>query len=89
MQPQPTVIEGTTHHGKPCRVVDNTGEIDAQELRVVLEALIAERRFGLGGLSAAGGNTITIGEPVLSHAQFGDKLYRLLLFPYELRIESF
>lgn len=84
-----TVIEGVAHNGKPCRIVDNTGSVDPREMQEVLDALIAEKRFGLGGMSAKGGNTINLKEPAVSPVQFGDTLYRLLLFPYEARIERF
>jgi hypothetical protein len=40
-------------------------------------------------MSAKGGNTINLNEPAVSPVQFGDQLYRLLLFPYEARVEPF
>lgn len=84
-----TIIEGIAHNGRPCRIIDNTGTVPAAELYTVLEALIAERRFGLGGLSAHGGNAIPLDHPAATHIQFGNQLYRILLFPYEARIEAF
>lgn len=89
VRPGAAVIEGVAHNGKPCRIVDNTGEVPRQELLDVLDALIREKKFGVGGLSASGGNTISLNQPLPTHIQFGDKLYRLLLFPYEARIEPF
>ncbi len=89
VRPGATVIEGVAHNGKPCRIVDNTGSVDPLELQAVLDALIAEKRFGLSGMSAKGGNTINLNEPAVSPVQFGDTLYRLLLFPYEARVEPF
>jgi hypothetical protein len=89
VRPGATVIEGVAHNGKPCRIIDNTGSVDPRELKEVLDALIAAKRFGLGGMSAKGGNTINLSEPAVSPVQFGDALYRLLLFPYEARVEPF
>ena len=84
-----TVIEGVAHNGKPCRIVDNTGEIDRGELQALLDDLIENKQFGLAGRSLAGGNTITLGAPDFTHMQFGDDLYRFILLPYEARIETF
>ena len=83
------VIEGVTHTGKPCRIVDNTGTVPRAELESLLADLIEQRRFGLSGRSAAGGSTIRIGEPDFTHIQLGESLYRLILLPYEARIEVF
>lgn len=83
------VVEGRTHNGKECRVVDNTGTVPRAELEAFLDALVENQRFGLGGISATGGNTIKLGEPELAHVQFGETLYRLILMPYEARIERF
>lgn len=89
IRPDAVIVEGTAHNGKPCRIVDNTASIPEHELRALLEQLIAEKRFGLGGMSVAGGSRIGIGEPVGTHLQIGGDLYRILLFPYEARIEPF
>lgn len=83
------VVEGVAHNGKPCRVVDVTGTIPRSELEVFLADLIAQRRFGLSGLSDAGGSTITIGGSEYGHVQFGEHLYRCILHPYEARLEAF
>lgn len=84
-----TVLEGIAHNGKPCRIVDNTGTIAREELQDALDRLIRERRFGIAGRSASGGNTIALDRPACGHVQFGEYLYRILLFPYEARIERF
>lgn len=86
---QAVVLEGVAHNGRPCRVVDNTGRIDPAELKSLLDSLIEQKRFGLSGLSQAGGSTITLGEPEFTHIQFADQLYRLILLPYEARLEAF
>ena len=83
------IIEGHTHTGRACRIVDNTCSVPPEELIEVLNGLIAERRFGIAALSPHGGNALAIGRPSATHIQFGDALYRLLLFPYEARIERF
>ncbi|WP_018871273.1 hypothetical protein [Thioalkalivibrio sp. ALgr3] len=87
--PDATIIEGTAHNGKPCRVVDNTGTIPRGELEQLLEDLIRDKRFGLTALSATGSSEIRLGEPQFTHLQMGDDLYRFLLFPYEARLEAF
>lgn len=89
VRPGATVLESIAHNGKPCRIVDNTGEVPRPELQEVLDALVREKKFGVGGLSASGGSTISLNQPATTHIQFGDKLYRLLLFSYEARIEAF
>jgi len=87
--PGATIIESTAHNGKPCRIVDNTGTIDHAELEQLLADLISERHFGLRAMSATGSNAIRLGEPEFTHMQFGDRIYRMLLFPYEARLEAF
>lgn len=89
IRPDATIIEGVAHNGKPCRIVDNTASVDAHELHQLLEVLIRERRFGLHGLSVAGGNHIAIDRPIGTHIQLGRDIYRILMFPYEARIEPF
>jgi hypothetical protein len=87
--PDATIIESVAHNGRPCRIVDNTGSIDRAELERLLADLIEGHHFGLRGLSAKGENAITLGEPEFTHMQFGDRIYRMLLFPYEARLEAF
>ena len=87
--PDATIIESIAHNGKPCRIVDNTGTIDRTELEQLLADLISERHFGLRAISAKGSNAIKLGEPEFTHMQFGDRIYRMLLFPYEARLEAF
>lgn len=87
--PDARIVEGVAHNGRPCRIVDNTNSVDFAELHAVLRTLIADRKFGRGGLSAAGGSTIALDRPISSHIQFGEQLYRILLFAYEARIERF
>jgi hypothetical protein len=87
--PGATIVESVAHNGKPCRVVDNTGTIARVELERLLVDLVESRQFGVRGLSAKGGNTIRLGEPEFTHMQFGDQMYRMLLFPYEARLEAF
>jgi len=89
IRPDAVIIEGVAHNGKPCRIVDNTASVDQAELRELLDALIRERRFGFSGLSVAGSNRIAVREPTGTHIQLGGELYRILLYPYEARIEAF
>lgn len=87
--PDAIIVESVAHNGKPCRLVDNTGTIERAELERLLAELVNERQFGLRAMSAKGANTIRFGEPEFTHMQFGDRIYRLLLFPYEARLEAF
>ncbi|MGA7801990.1 MAG: hypothetical protein WCC36_14385 [Gammaproteobacteria bacterium] len=87
--PGAVVVEGVTRTGKPCRVVDNTGSVECSELEGLLADLIEQDRFGIRGMSAAGENTVTLGAPVFTHIQLGGQVYRLLVLPYEARIERF
>lgn len=89
IRPDAVIIEGVAHNGKPCRIVDNTASADPEELRALLQTLIEEKRFGLGGISVSGGNRISLDEPIGTHIQIGNDLYRILLYPYEARIEPF
>lgn len=89
LRPDALIIEGRTHTGRACRIIDNTCSVRREDLLEVLNALIAARRFGMTALSAHGGNTLAIGRPEATHVQLGDTLYRLLLYPYEARIERF
>lgn len=83
------IVEGRAHNGRPCRVVDNTATVERALLEELLADLVSARRFGLGGLSAGGDNTIRIGAPEFTHIQLGEAVYRLILFPYEARLEAF
>jgi hypothetical protein len=87
--PDAVVVEGVLANGKRCRLVDNTRSVPGEELQALLDALIRERRFGLSGLSRTGTSSIPIGAPVFAHVQLGERLYRLILFPHEARIEPF
>lgn len=69
-------------------MVDNTGEIPRLELEQFLNLLIEQKQFGIKGLSGSDGS-IKLDQPRATHIQFGETLYRLLLFPYEARIEAF
>ncbi len=89
VRPDAIIVEGRTHSGRACRIVDNTCSVAREDLADVLDALIAARRFGTAALSAHGGHTLAIGRPEATHIQFGGTLYRLLLYPYEARIERF
>ena len=83
------MIEAKTASGKPCRIVDSTASVDQQELKALLDELIAQRRFGLFSVSSAGSDTISLGEPQFAHVQLQDEIYRLILTPKEARIEAF
>jgi hypothetical protein len=83
------VIVGTAHNGKTCRLVDRTGRIDPAALQALLATLIEQKRFGLSGRSAPGGDTIRLGAPEYGHIQIDEQLYRMTLRPYEAVLEGF
>ena len=88
LSPQAVIVEGVTQNGKPCRLIDNTGTIPSLELKKLLQELIDRKEFGIKGLSGADG-TIQVGALRGTHIQIGESLFRLLLSPYEARIEKF
>jgi hypothetical protein len=70
--------------------VDNTGErLPAGELQSILDALIAQDRFGFALSTAAGGVTLDLGRPETGHVQIAGRLYRLIVHRYAARIEPF
>lgn len=89
VRPDAIVVDGVTHTGKACRIVDNTASVERAALREVLDTLIRERRFGPGVRFHSSGRMVSLDRPLCSHVQFGERLYRILLFPYEARIEPF
>jgi hypothetical protein len=83
-------VRGTTRRGKPCELIDNTGEsLPRAELESILAALIAEDAFGFNIASAKGGHTLDLERRESAHIQLGEKIYRLLVYRYEARIEPF
>ena len=83
------IVEGATRGGRSCRVIDNTGTVERAVLEELLSDLLEAKRFGLTGLSATGASTIRLGAPEFTHIQLDGQLYRLILFPYEARLEAF
>jgi hypothetical protein len=83
-------IRGTTPRGKVCELVDNTGEsLPRADLESILAALIEQEAFGFSVASAKGGHTLDLERRESAHIQVGEKLYRLLVYRYEARIEPF
>ncbi|MFB6261117.1 MAG: hypothetical protein ABEJ96_06860 [Thiohalorhabdaceae bacterium] len=68
-----------TYHGREVTLTDKTGTCPEAELQEILDALIAEGKFGIAGMSNSGSNTI----------QIGDELYRLVITGYEAYIDKF
>ena len=85
---QPKILQSTTLSGRACKLIDETGCVPDQELQALLADLVQTKAFGRRGLSTNSA-TIKLDTPSLAHIQIGDNLYRLLLFPYEARIEKF
>lgn len=78
-----------TFHGREVTLTDKTGTCPQGELQDILDALIAEGKFGIAGMSNSGSNTIQIGTPEGAHIQVGDELYRLVITGYEAYIDKF
>ena len=90
LRPDSVRVQGATRRGKPCELVDNTGEsLPRAELEAILAALIAEDAFGFRVASAKGGHTLDLERRESAHVQIGEKLYRLLVYRYQARIEPF
>lgn len=90
IRPDAARLQGKTLKGKPCELIDNTGEgLPRDELQSILDGLIEADVFGFRTLSAAGGDRIDLDRRESSHIQVGENLYRLIVFRYEARIESF
>ncbi len=76
--------------GKTCRLIDNSGDaLPEAELRDILRRLMEAKLFGFRSLSAGGGNALSLERAECAHVQIGEKLYRLILYRYEGRIEPF
>ena len=85
-----TRLEGRTRRGRACELIDNSGAGLAEaDLREILDALIAQDRFGLALTSPAGGSTLDLDRSEAGHIQIGDRLFRLLVHRYTARIEPF
>lgn len=83
-------LQGQTRGGKPCRLIDNSGDaLPEGALREILQGLIEAELFGFRTLSASGGDTISLERRESAHVQVGENLYRLIVYRYEARIEPF
>lgn len=90
IRPDATRVTGVTRRGRTCELLDNSGAgLSPAELREVLDALIAQDRFGMAMTSAAGGSTLDLERREVGHIQIGERLFRLLLRRYTARIEPF
>ncbi|MCU0805704.1 MAG: hypothetical protein MUF79_11550 [Burkholderiales bacterium] len=90
LRPDAVRVRGATRRGKPCELVDNTGErLPRAELESILAALVEQDAFGFNIASAKGGHTLDLERRESAHVQVGEKLYRLLVYRYEARIEPF
>lgn len=82
--------DGLTRQGRPCSLIDNTGErLPAEAVRAILEGLIANDIFGFRARSPAGGASARLDQRQAAHVQVGGDLYRLVVGRYEARIERF
>lgn len=90
LHPDAVRYRGTTRSGRSCVLVDNTGaRLAPEEMRSILEALIAADAFGFQSRSAAGANTLDLARREGGHIQVAGELYRLIVFRYEARVEKF
>ena len=90
IRPDAVRLEGRTRRGRQCELIDNSGAgLAEKDLREILDALIAQDRFGLALTSPAGGSTLDLAQSEAGHIQIGDRLFRLLVRRYTARIEPF
>lgn len=90
LRPDAVRVWGETRRGKACELVDNTGEgLPLPELHDILERLVAADAFGFRTLSPSGASTLDLERRESTHVQVGDKLYRLIVYRYQARIEPF
>lgn len=90
LRPGAPRLRGVTRRGKACELVDNSGDrLPTSELQGILDALIREDRFGFATATAAGGMTLDLARREGAHIQVGGRLYRLIVYRYQARIEPF
>ncbi len=90
LRPDAVRVEGATRRGRPCALVDNTGDaLPRAELESLLADLVAADAFGFRAASAAGGDTLDLDAPQAAHVQIAGRLYRLLVHRFEARLEPF
>jgi hypothetical protein len=90
LRPDAVSLQGVTRRGRPCTLVDNTGEhLPGDELQAILDALIDQEQFGFALTTAAGGATLDLARPETAHVQIAGRLYRMFLHRYTARIEPF
>ncbi len=90
IRPDATRLAGVTCRGRACELIDNTGAgLSRGDLQEVLDALIAQDRFGLALVSPAGGSTLDLERREAGHIQIGTRLFRLLVRRYTARLERF
>lgn len=83
-------LAGCTLRGKPCSLLDNSGDaLPESELALILDSLIQQDKFGFKPRSNLGASAINLERREASHIQIGEKLYRLIIFRFEARIEPF
>lgn len=83
-------LAGVTRRGRACELIDNTDAgLAREDLREILDALIAQDRFGPTLSSASGGTTLDLERHESGHIQIGTRLFRLLVRRYTARIERF
>lgn len=82
-------VEGRTTRGRPCRLVDASGDALPQgELQRLLDDLIAHDAFGFRAVSADG-TALRLDRPEFAHVQIAGRLYRVIVERYSARIERF
>lgn len=84
------VVTGTTRRGKHCELIDNTGaHLPRAELEAILAGLVGNEVFGFHPVSAGGADSIRLERREGGHVQVGNKLYRLIVYRYQARLEPF
>ena len=81
-------VEGRTRRGRPCALVDRTGDdLAGPELERLLAELVASDAFGFQATGNAGG--IPLDQARFAHVQIGERLYRLIVEQANARLEPF
>lgn len=89
IRPDALIVTGVTHNNKACRLIDNSASLQKETLESLLKDLIEQQVFGLKGLSSSGGNTLVMGAPEFNHIQLEERLYQIILLPYDAYLEPF
>jgi hypothetical protein len=88
MSDAPDRVRGRTARGRPCELVNRTGDaLPRPELERLLAELVAARAFEFQ--ARGGGEGVALGRPQFAHVQVAGRLYRLIVERRAARLEPF